>query len=394
MTLKDEQANLQFDDRVSSQPLTRRALLAGAGAAIAATALRPRLARATANTTFLSARSDEVDNAFATIFDSSGTILSELPLAARGHGAAQHRETREAILFARRPGDFFTVLDPVTGLARATIEAAPNRHFNGHGIFAADGARLFTTETVSDSGDGMIGVYDPAVNYARIGEFASGGLDPHDLRLLPDGTLVVANGGLLTDPAAPGVKLNIDTMDSSLAILDPRDGTISASFRMVGEPNQLGLRHLALSSDGGVAVAMQYEGPDLDRVPLVAFLAPGAGELVALDPPASVLRALDHYCGSAASDGRILAVTSPRGGCAAFWDLPAQRFLGTVELADGCGISPTGTEGEFILSSGLGGMLRCEPDALTADGNAVELLHEVEASSPTLRWDNHILRLS
>ena len=384
---------VEMNPRADLRRLTRRTFLAGATAVAAWPLMTARRALAAMQTTFLSARSDEVDNAFATIFDSSGTILSELPLAARGHGAAQHRETREAILFARRPGDFFTVLDPVTGLARATIEAAPNRHFNGHGIFAADGAHLFTTETVSDSGDGMIGLYDPAANYRRIGEFPSGGLDPHDLRLLPDGTLVVANGGILSDPATPGVKLNIDTMDSSLAILDPRDRTLVQAFRMANQPNQLGLRHLALSSDGGVAVAMQYEGPDLDRVPLVAFLAPGAGGLVALDPPAPVLRKLDQYCGSAASDGRILAVTSPRGGCAAFWDLPAQRFLGTVDLADGCGISPTGTGGEFIFSSGLGGMLTCEPDALSATGSAVDLLHDIEASSPTLRWDNHILRI-
>jgi hypothetical protein len=373
--------------------LSRRSFLAGTAAASAATALRPCLARAATNTTFLSARSDEADNAFAAIFDDTGAIHSELPLAARGHGAAQHPQTRDAILFARRPGYFFIVLDPVTGAARATIEAAPNRHFNGHGIFSADGTRLFTTETVSDSGDGMIGIYDPAAGYARIGEFASGGLDPHDLRLLPDGMLVVANGGILTDPAAPGVKLNIDTMDSSLAILQPRDGTTAHAFRLDAEPNQLSLRHLALASDGGVAVAMQYEGPDLDRVALVAYLAPGAGGLVALDPPAPVLRKLDHYCGSAASDGNILAVSSPRGGCAAFWDMTAQRFLGTVDLADGCGIAPTGIEGEFLFSSGLGGMLRCEPDALATDTSAVELLHDVDTSSPTLRWDNHILRL-
>lgn len=373
--------------------LTRRTFLTATGGAIALGALPARFATATPNTTFLSARSDAADNAFATIFDDSGAILFDLPLDARGHGAAQHPHRAEAILFARRPGACFTIIDPATGRARATIEAVSNRSFNGHGVFTSDGSRLWTTESVSDSCDGVIGIYDPTANYARIGEFASGGLDPHDMLLLPDGTLVVANGGLLTDPAAPGVKLNIDTMDSSLAILDPRDGTIVHAFRMADEPNQLGLRHLALSADGGVAVAMQYEGPDLDRVPLVASLAPGADTLVALDPPAPVLRKLDQYCGSAASDGRILAVSSPRGGCAAFWDLPAQRFLGTVDLADGCGIAPTANAGEFLFSSGLGGLLRCQPEALMADGSAIELLHDIEPSAPSVRWDNHVLRI-
>lgn len=373
---------------------TRRTFLTAGAGALSALALPARFASATSNSVFLSARSDAADNAFATIFDASGTILSDLPLDARGHGAAQHPQTRNALLFARRPGACFTILDPVSGAPLATIEAAPNRTFNGHGVFASDGSRLWISESVSDTCDGIVGIYDPDAGYARIGEFRSGGLDPHDLRLLPDGMLVVANGGILTDPAAPGVKLNIDTMDSSLTILDPRDGALLHAFRMANEPNQLGLRHLALSADGGVAVAMQYEGPDLDRVPLVAYLAPGADALAVLNPPTPVLRKLDHYCGSAASDGRILAVTSPRGGCAAFWDITAQRFLGTVDLADGCGIAPTDRAGEFLFSSGLGGMLRCEPDALPDDANAaVTALHDVDVSSPSARWDNHILRL-
>lgn len=50
----------------------------------------------------------------------------------------------------------------------------------------------------------VIGVWKTEAGYTRCDEFPSGGIGPHDLRLMPDsGTLVVANGALpLTLPTA------------------------------------------------------------------------------------------------------------------------------------------------------------------------------------------------
>jgi len=343
---------------------------------------------------FLSARSDADDVPYATLFDATGTVLADLKLAARGHGAARHPLRDEAVLFGRRPGTHFTVIDLDAGHKPIVIGAGPNRHFNGHGLFSPDGSRLYATETVSDSGDGMVGIYDADNSYARTGEFPSGGLDPHDIRWRPDGTIVVANGGLLVDPAAPGIKLNIDSMESSLAILDPRDGTWRQSVRLAPTLHQLSLRHLAVGADGTVAVAMQYEGPDLDEVPLVGSLPLQGDTIAMLDLPPTSLKRLDHYCGSAAVDaaGRLLAITSPRGGHAVFWDLAQRRFLGWLDVADGSGVAAAG-DGGFMLSSGLGALLHARPEIDVGGPVTVTPLLDAEPLAPSTRWDNHILAL-
>ena len=69
----------------------------------------------------------------------------------------------------------------------ATLTPVDGNFFCGHGAFSADGALLFTTETVAESGDGVIGVYEARGLYARVGEMPTGGMDPHDIRLIRDG---------------------------------------------------------------------------------------------------------------------------------------------------------------------------------------------------------------
>lgn len=336
---------------------------------------------------WLSARGDGAGRYFATGFGADGSFAFDLPLPTRGHSFAVHPRRTEAVAFGRRPGEYALTIDLAEGRALRTVPAAAGRHFNGHGIFAADGSRLFATETAIETGNGIVGIYDPQDGYRRVGEFASRGLDPHDVRLLPDGrTLVVANGGLMTHPDAPGMKLNIATMQPSLDYFDARDGSPLTSARLPETLHQLSIRHLAVGHDGTVAVALQYEGPSADLVPLVCLHRPGAAALEPIGLPDTVLRDLRNYCGSAAVDaeGKVLAVSSPRGGISVFWDLDTGRPAGTVKVADGCGLAPTGTPGMFLLSSGMGGIGRYAP--------AVGTLNRLEnAAADDARWDNHIV---
>jgi hypothetical protein len=247
------------------------------------------------------------------------------------------------------------------------------------------------TELEYNTGDGVIGVYDASDGYRRVAEFRSGGLDPHEIGLLPDGeTLVVANGGILTDPDAPGIKLNIDDMDSSLVYLRLRDGAQIGKVRMPDELFQLSLRHLSVAPDGRVAVVMQYEGPSGDRVPLVALSTPGQ-PLHTLDFPDRTLSRLRNYCGSVAFDasGRYLATTSPVGGITALWDCANGQAIGYTEIADGCAVAPADGEGRFIVTSGRGGGYFVAPQNAAIARDAI--------GSPFLaegRWDNHMLRLA
>lgn len=368
---------------------SRRDVLIGmSGLALAAVA--PRAIAAPRPSVFYVGARGSGQSCFASAFDGDGRRISDLALPSRGHGFAVHPRTGQIVAFARRPGRFAILFDPATGRRVRTIEAADGRRFCGHGVFARQGAILIATELEYETGDGVLGVYDVTDGYRRVREYRSGGLDPHETLLLGDGdTLAVANGGILTDPDAPGVKLNRDSMDSSLAYIDTRDGRLIEQRRLPDEFSQLSLRHMSLSRQGLLAVVMQYEGPSGDLMPLVVTHRPGHGPLEILDAPDSGLGRLRNYCGSVAFDtsGRILAVTSPVGGVTAFWDMTELRFLGVVEQGDVCGLAAADHSGAFVVTSGIGGPHRVAPGKPQPQPLPGEL-------AATAQWDNHLLRVT
>ena len=320
-------------------------------------------------------------------FFPSGARAFDLPTLARGHSFAVAPARRVAVHFARRPGAFALEIDLARGIVWTEFFAPENRHFYGHGAFSCDGRLLYATENDFEGERGVIGVYDAADGYRRVGELASHGAGPHDIRLLSDSdTLAVANGGILTRPDLPRVKLNLPTMAPSLRCIDRRDGALLRKFRLGSALRQLGIRHLAVSGNDTVAVAMQYEGPANDVVPLVALLEPGAESLRPLGGPAKALRAMKQYCGSVAFDksGRTIAASAPRGNLVTFWNADTGRYAAAARVADGSGVAPSDMEGGIVASSGRGGAFAIDPGSGVArplDGDFVK----------NSRWDNHLV---
>lgn len=326
-------------------------------------------------------------------FDVQGEIRYRLMLPGRGHSFACHADRALAVAFSRRPGDYALVFDPASGTVMQLISAAQDRYFCGHGAFSADGRVMFATEVIGSTGDGVAGIYDAADSWRRIGEYRTHGLDPHEIRLLPDGrTLAIANGGILMRADMPRLKLNIPDMDPSLVYLDSRDGSMIRQVRPERELRQLSIRHIAIDRYGRVAVAMQYEGPEQDAVPLVALHdGPGGSDTFQYLPMPEAQRvAMRQYCGSTTVDstGRFLAVSSPRGNRVLVWNLASESLVQAAQARDVCGVAAaeaniTSTaEAGFILSSGLGGLFRLsaqhDMDALAGSGSR-------------LQWDNHMI---
>ena len=80
---------------------------------------------------------------------------------------------------------------------------------------------------------------------------------------------------------------------------------------------------------------------------------------------------------------QMLAVSSPRGGLVGFWALPAGKWEGHIELADGCGLAP-GPEGGILASSGSGRV-----------GRWAETRAPAETSEHAFRrWDNHMTAIA
>ncbi len=317
-------------------------------------------------------------------FSQAGDMLLDSKLPARGHAFAVRPDGRLAVHFARRPGEFALVLDIDRGAVSRLFAPPQDRRFQGHGIFDPSGRLLYVTENDFDAGRGVVGIYGARSGFRRLGELPSGGLGPHDIRLLADGrTLVVANGGIHTHPDYPRAKLNLPAMEPSLCFIDRKTGELLRKQRLGAGLRQLSIRHLSVGREGRVAVAMQYEGPRGDRVPLVALCRAG-GPLRPLEAPPSVLRAMRQYCGDVCFDraGRTFAVSAPRGHIVTVWDGVDGGFLYSARLADGCGLAPATRAGAFLVSSGQGGVF-------LLDAHARKFRPFPTGFPVSRRWDNH-----
>ncbi len=354
---------------------TRRAFIAS----ILVTGAVPRSGWAAAGNPAFLAAAQEPDGGFALFgLTAGGTPAFRVPLAARGHAGAGHPLLAQAVAFARRPGTFALVIDCTTGRVIRTLAPPEDRQFNGHGVFARDGGLLFTVEQSRGTSDGVIGIWDVEGGYSRIGEMPSHGIGPHDLRLMPDGqTLIVANGGIATDPT-DRTKLNLDTMQPNLAYI-ATDGTLIERIELAPDLRQNSIRHLAVRADGLVGFAMQWEGAEGTAPPLLGLHQRGGGPVLASAPMGEEL-AMQGYAGSIAfsGDGAEVAITSPRGGRIHRFGADG-AFLGAVSRSDVCGLArhPRG----FLASDGLGGLLLIE-------GGEAHI-----AARSDVAWDNHVVCL-
>lgn len=352
---------------------TRRGFL---GSLLAASAV-PMAGWADAGSPKVLAAARDADGSFALYgIDDAGERSFRVALPGRGHAGAAHPTRPEAVAFARRPGRFALVLDCLTGSVLAELAAPSGCAFNGHGCFSPDGTRLFTCEQVLEGSAGQIGIWQAGSPYRRIGAFATGGIGPHELRWhLQSGGLVVANGGIDTDPADRS-KLNLDSMAPSLVYLSP-DGRIVEQVALDADLQQNSIRHLAIAPDGMVACALQWEGDPGHTPPLLALHRQGQSLHPCAVPPDQA-GAMQNYAGSIAFDisGETVALSSPKGGVVQVFSA-AGRLLYSLHLPDVCGIAAR--SGGFLLTDGHGGI---------AHGDAAGVTPMTRAPCA---WDNHIV---
>lgn len=356
---------------------TRRGFLAG----ILAAGALPQVSWADAGAPEMLGACRDDAGAFGLVgLDGQGQALFHIPLPARGHAAAAHPTHPEAVAFARRPGTYALVIDCMTGRIAHEMQAPAGRHFYGHGVFLAGGDILATTENLIDTGEGRIGLWSRSDGYARMGELASGGVGPHDIRLLGDDVLAVANGGIRTHPDHGRDKLNIATMRPNLSYVSLRDRAVVEQVTLPPELHQNSIRHLAVGPDGQVGFAMQWQGDTADVVPLLGLHRRGAAPILA-QADAGEQVAMQGYAGSVSFDGAgaQIAITSPRGGRLHVFDAVDGAFLHSHKRADICGLV-AGAQG-FVASDGLGVILS------VTDRPRLLARHDGQA------WDNHLVRL-
>jgi len=334
--------------------IERRSFLIGAGLAWASALTPASAARLASSDLLYAAAYKDAGGYGVAILDKDGGLVSENPLPGRGHGFANAGQSHWLVAFARRPGNFAIAFGK-DGLSEPVLFHTPaDRHFYGHGAFSGDGRLLYAAENAFESGDGIIGIYDATNGFARLGEFASFGVGPHEILMMPDAkTLCIANGGIKTHPDFGREKLNLATMKPSIAFVNSEDGTLLSKHELPSALHRLSLRHMAVDARQQVWIGGQYEGDASEDVPVLVRLGIDTG-LMPVELPDDVGARLGKYVGSVAigTDGRTLAFTSPKSGVTITLDTQSGKPLDLEPVRGVCGIQAR-ADG-FVSSSETG----------------------------------------
>lgn len=232
------------------------------------------------------------------------TVQARIEVPTRAHALVLEPQG-SVLAVARRPGEWLLRWHP-PGHADATAPAGQRQwhwiddghRFNGHVLVGQDGGSLLTTETDLDTGAGRL-VQRDRQTMAVTARWPTHGMDPHDMQVLPQGLLLVANGGIASRPETGRARLDLDQMDASLVALSPTDGRLHHSWTLPDQRQSL--RHLAWHASGRVAVALQAQHDDAaqrDNAPVLAIL----------DLQRSVLHEVQASAGMAGYAGDVAVV--------------------------------------------------------------------------------------
>lgn len=315
-------------------------------------------------------------------------IEAALDVPTRAHGVWAER-SGTLLAVARRPGDWLLRWRPGAKAADwSWIES--DRAFNGHVIASADGKTLYTTETNLETGQGLIGRRD-AVSLEKTAEWPTHGMDPHELLLDADGSLLVANGGIPALPETGRLKLHLERMDASLVRLDAVSGELLGQWRLADK--RLSLRHIAwgpvsAANAAGqrlLGIALQAEHDDASAKLVAPVLAVFDGRQLQSHSggPGQLLAG---YGGAIAYAAGGFAVSCPRANGVAFWRAGGQ-WSGFMALEDACALTVSLTAGERSGSRLWAGGRKVAL-ARASDGRAVP------SSLHGLRLDNHWMALA
>lgn len=313
-------------------------------------------------------------------------VLWSAELPTRPHGLATEPDGG-LLIVGVRPGTWLARYDGTGRLVcRVRVDEEPGRaRLNGHAVASGDGRWLFTTETDAKTGRGRIGVRDRET-LAKLDEWDSLGIEPHQLLLDADGQVVIANGGI---PRTEGDrKHSLDRMDASLARLDARNGRPTGHWRL--DDPRLSLRHLAWSAGPesamarlGIALQAEHDNPERRRVAPV--LAVFEGDRLTL--PVAGADAVG-YAGdiAPAADGGFV-VSSNQVGRALLWQPARPERLTTIaQLREACALA--GWDGPHraggVLVASAFGVARWHPEAPPA----------MAAWPVPMAMDNHWVLLS
>ena len=258
-----------------------------------------------------------------------------VPVPSRGHGLAALPDGG-FVAVATRPGRWLLRCDAGGQvMARHRIEQdTPPRSFDGHVELSADGHWLYTAETDPATGQGWISVRD-ARRLTRVAQFASGGIDPHQMLPAPGGRLMVANGGIPRNEA--GRKQHLEDMAPCLTCIDPASGRIEGRWTL--HDARLSLRHMAWSVDAQplLGIGLQAEHESASQRAEAPTLAVWDGQALSL--PCRDAAAGGYAGDIAAGPGGGFVLSAQKQRLALWWHPgQPQTYTRVAELTEPCAL--------------------------------------------------------
>ena len=295
-------------------------------------------------------------------------IRHAVALPTRPHGLTPEADG-SLLVTGVRPGGWLMRIDR-DGKQVQLIDLAnesSNARLNGHVVVSARGDVIYTTETDSKSGRGLIGVRDRR-SLKKLAEWDSHGQEPHQLLLDDTGHLMIANGGI--PRTANDKKYDLHRMESSLVRLDGQNGGLLRQWTL--DDRRLSLRHLAWSRSPAanknfLGVAMQAEHDDPVARMAAPLLAVLNGDELCI--PTRVSDGAGYAGDIAPAYNGGFALSSNQVGLTQLWH-PGQpdKLTRIVELQEAYAL--TGWEGPdpgggVLVSTALG-LVRWHPSAKPA----------------------------
>ena len=317
------------------------------------------------------------------LFRFDGKKVFSVKLNWRSHDSEFVNKKKEIVVFPRRPGKKIIIIDAKEGILKNEITSKKGYHYYGHGTYSDSRKYLYASEnnyTYTDSKSGIIGIYDTENNYKRIGEFSSYGIGPHEIKMSSDeSNIIVANGGILTHPNFPRIKLNLDSMDPNISIINANSGKLIQQYKLSKGLNKNSIRHLDVSSSGEIIIACQYNGNILEEVPLLVKINK-ENKVKFLHFPKELAKKSKNYCGGIKilNNSDMLMASFPRGGILAYWNLSDGKFIGLKNNKDVCGIDVINNLSLFVISNGKG-------EIFVKQTNKYKKLF-----NKNIQWDNHL----
>ncbi len=197
-------------------------------------------------------------------------IICDFNVPDEVHLATLYPDGKSILVCSRKPSASLLKYS-LEGELIAELKTQRNQHFEGHCIFSHDEKFIYVTasnfQQIAADKQGRILTLNSS-DLSLVSDHSSGGIGPHELVWQSESLIAIANTGVITHPDSGRKILNIDNIQSNVALYHTANHTLA--YQWTVPVLSLSARHLDRMQDGTLIIGCQYKKQD-KRPPCIAF---------------------------------------------------------------------------------------------------------------------------